>query len=112
MTWRARLLTAVALSALVLWMNVSWRPGPGLLPPLGQRLAVAMFLSSVFSLVHPGTLTLNALVSDVRRRPRFWLVAGTVFVAYLGSAYLPDVFRRWRLPSRQAVGPASVQANA
>jgi hypothetical protein len=51
-------------------------------------------------------------VSDVRRRPRFWLVAGTVFVAYLGSAYLPDVFRRWRLPARQAVGPASVQANA
>ncbi|NBV46727.1 MAG: hypothetical protein EBR86_14090 [Planctomycetia bacterium] len=105
-------MTAVALSALVLWMNLSWRPGPGLLPPLGQRLAVATFLSFVFSLVHPGPLTRHALMSDVRRRPRFWLVAGTVFVAYIGSAYLPDVFRRWRLPSRQAAGPAGVQPNS
>lgn len=98
MTWRSRLLTAVALSAVVLWINVSWRPGPGLVAPLLQRLLVATFLTSVFSLVHPGTITIQAIVADMRRRPRFWFVAASVLVAYLGTAYLPEMFRRWRLP--------------
>ncbi len=109
MTWRSRLMTAVALSAVVLWINLSWRPGASLIAPLIQRLAVATFLSSIFSLVHPGTITTKALVTDIRRRPRFWFVAASVFVAYLGSAYLPDMFRRWRLPVTRSM---ATQPNA
>jgi len=98
MTWLTRLVVSVLAAGLTAWLQIAPRRGPGGLEALGllaDRLAVAAFLASVFSLAYRGTITLRTVATDMRDRPRFWCVAALVFVAYLGSGFLPESMRRW-----------------